>query len=283
MVKKGKTITSTPEFESYARAFKWRWTQITATLLCFEEWAFENSIDLLILDGKKLVELSTREDFLNTVGTGDVEVYKKNNENKSNGTNKSNKNTINNGSNFDDINNDSVDNKDCNDNNDDMNKVGSINEYSGGNGCGVGNSTINGCSKINVLKSNSSIKSYTQPYFTHHFSSRLLTNSCFISKYILPCIVNVDDVSGLLKEMKKFRFLYTGNHKRENAAILIQSCIRRMLCRCKYNLISKRGVSATLIQRQYRAYKSRKKFAEKLEMLRKQRVKGRCVCVGVFV
>jgi hypothetical protein len=215
MIKKGRTITSTPEFESYARTFKWRWTQIMATLLCFEGFAVENSVDLLFLDGKKLVELSMREEFLNNFGTGDVLEYWRNNEKSI-----------------------------CNAN------------YQGS------------------LRSQSSLKSFPQMNFSHRFSYRLLTKSSFISQFLLPCIVNTNDLQDLLNEVGLYKHLYSCRHRAENAAILIQSFVRMFLAKCKYNMISKKAASAMLIQRHYRAYKYRKKFSQKMEMLRKERVKG---------
>ena len=55
MVRKGKTIRQSPEFESYQRAFIQEWESIERNLKQIEDICYNYEINLVKIDGKKLV------------------------------------------------------------------------------------------------------------------------------------------------------------------------------------------------------------------------------------
>jgi hypothetical protein len=127
------------------------------------------------------------------------------------------------------------------------------------------------------------------------FDYRLLTSSSFIKKYLLPCVVNINDpspssTSSPFLSLTQFRHVYSGPHHRDIAAVVIQSLVRRFLCRCLYNRISKKGRAATVIQRRYKTYMMRSEFEKRVEEEIKNREKGlmslvfvRSFCLSVYV
>jgi hypothetical protein len=197
LLKKGKTVTNTPEFESFARAFKFHWSEITATVLCFEEWAAENNIDLVLINGKKIGELSLDRDFMGKIGKGG-----------------------------DDI----------------------LNEKSTGG----------------VMEGNNSLEN-------KNYLQKLVSNKEFVGNYIIPSVVNLDDIATELK--KPGHNFNSCIHGKINAAVLIQSIVRRFLAVRRYGKISRKGVAASFIQRWYRVCKAHSNFENFLEKIHKQREK----------
>ncbi|KAH7821659.1 uncharacterized protein MONOS_10075 [Monocercomonoides exilis] len=61
VMKKGRTVINTPEFESFARTYKDYWSRINEALIQFEDWAEDNALDLLFFDGKKIADFALSE------------------------------------------------------------------------------------------------------------------------------------------------------------------------------------------------------------------------------
>jgi hypothetical protein len=190
LLKHGKTITNTPEFESFARAFKFRWSEITAVIICFEEWAAENNIELVLISGRKVAERSLDRDFMGRIGKGGEDIWNKKR----------------------------------------------IIPTSGG---------------------------YNSEYQKSNLQN-LISNKAFVKKFILPCIVNLDDITA---ELKKPGHTYNGCiHGKGNAVVLIQSVVRMFLAVQKYKRISRKGVAATIIQRWYRVCRACAKLEKELDI-----------------
>eukprot|EP00770_Monocercomonoides_exilis_P011996 MONOS_11938.1-p1 / transcript=MONOS_11938.1 / gene=MONOS_11938 / organism=Monocercomonoides_exilis_PA203 / gene_product=flagellar associated protein / transcript_product=flagellar associated protein / location=Mono_scaffold00628:4-3414(-) / protein_length=1023 / sequence_SO=supercontig / SO=protein_coding / is_pseudo=false len=64
VMKKGRTVINTPEFESFARTYKDYWSRINEALIQFEDWAEDNALDLLFVDGKKIADFALSEWFV---------------------------------------------------------------------------------------------------------------------------------------------------------------------------------------------------------------------------
>lgn len=79
MIRKGKTIDTTPEFLSYKRTYTSRWGEITIVIHALEKLLGEYQVPLAYIDGKKVLKLAidpfkkwTVDDLLNCISNQDT-------------------------------------------------------------------------------------------------------------------------------------------------------------------------------------------------------------------
>eukprot|EP01062_Namystynia_karyoxenos_P008261 TRINITY_DN12903_c0_g1_i2.p1 TRINITY_DN12903_c0_g1~~TRINITY_DN12903_c0_g1_i2.p1 ORF type:complete len:950 (+),score=248.72 TRINITY_DN12903_c0_g1_i2:105-2954(+) len=58
VIRKGQTLSATPEFESYRRSFKEQWTAISALIAALEAFLKHTGVPLAYIDGKRVAELA---------------------------------------------------------------------------------------------------------------------------------------------------------------------------------------------------------------------------------